>query len=316
MDGIIAVSRHGNDLLDAPGYPQSWFPVCLARDIDADTLAGVDILGTRVIVYRDGDGRAVVQSAWCPHLGADLSQGQRIEGQVRCPFHHWRFDTAGACAHIPTGDKIPPGARIFTFPSAEAWGLIWAFNGITPLFDPPRIPGTEQSSLAIETTLRGMRNATFALATSNGIDFQHLRTVHGLQAVAPDAISVRTYDIEYEIETVSHRHHGLITGTNTFAQHLRLSGGDMFMLFTGAPIDRDRIRSYFVIGVPKSGQTEADQHAALQALRGLTERLISEDEPIFETMRFRRGVLVASDRYLARFFKYVAEFPRAEPPEV
>jgi len=316
MDGIIASPHRGDGLLHGPGYPQTWFPVCLARDIADDALAGVDILGTRVIVYRDGAGRAVVQSAWCPHLGADLSQGERIEGHVRCPFHHWRFDTAGVCTHIPTGDKIPPGARIFTFPAAEAWGLIWAFNGAAPLFDPPRIPGATQAGLAIETILRGVRGATFALATSNGVDFQHLRTVHGVQAVAPDAISVRTYDIEYEIETASHRHHGLITGTNTFAQHLRVGGRDMFMLFTGAPIDGDRLRSFFTIGVPKAGHTEADQHAALQALRGFTERLISEDEPIFETMRFRRGVLVASDRYLARFFKYVAEFPRAEPPDV
>ncbi|TXL69831.1 Rieske 2Fe-2S domain-containing protein [Vineibacter terrae] len=315
MDGIIASPHRGDDLLHGPGYPQTWFPVCLARDVAADTLAGIDILGTRVIVYRDGGGRAVVQSAWCPHLGADLSQGQRIEGHVRCPFHHWRFDAAGACAHIPTGDKIPPGARIFTFPAAEAWGLIWAFNGATPLFDVPRIPGATAASLAVEATLRGVRRATFALATSNGVDFQHLRTVHGLPTVAPDAISVRAYDIEYEIDTASYRHHGLITGTNTFAQHLRVGGRDMFMLFTGAPIDRDRIRSFFVVGVPPADQDDADQRAALQALRGMAERLIGEDEPIFESMRFRRGVLVASDRYLARFFKYVAAFPRAEPPD-
>jgi hypothetical protein len=31
-------------------------------------------------------------------------------------------------------------------------------------------------------------------------------------------------------------------------------------------------------------------------------------------MRFRKGVLVASDRHLARYLKYVREFPRGAPP--
>jgi len=35
---------------------------------------------------------------------------------------------------------------------------------------------------------------------------------------------------------------------------------------------------------------------------------------VLNTMRFRKGVLVASDRHLARYFKYVSEFPRGQPP--
>jgi hypothetical protein len=42
---------------------------------------------------------------------------------------------------------------------------------------------------------------------------------------------------------------------------------------------------------------------------------LPEDEPILESMRFRRGTLVASDRHLARYFRYVSEFPRAAPPD-
>ena len=105
---------------------------------------GRDFLGTRVVAYRDAAGKPVVQSAWCPHLGADLSVGQIVDGRLRCAYHHWSFDGAGACAHIPTGDKIPSAARIFTYPSEEAWGLIWAFNGECPDFPLPRIPGAER----------------------------------------------------------------------------------------------------------------------------------------------------------------------------
>ena len=131
----------------AAGFHQSWFPLALADDVKRGQVVGRDFLGTRVILYRDPAGRAVVQGAYCPHLGADLSVGQVVEGQIRCAYHHWRFDCAGRCVDIPAGDKIPPGARIATYPSAEAWGLIWAFNGEAPLFPVPRIPGALESEL-------------------------------------------------------------------------------------------------------------------------------------------------------------------------
>ena len=126
-----------------------------------------------------------MQSAWCPHLGADLSLGQCVDGNIRCAYHHWRFDAAGNCVHIPTGDKIPPGARIFSYPTGEAWGLIWAFNGETPFFAVPRIPGVEQGDLAFEARLRGIRQVPPWVSTSNGVDFQHLRTLHNLPTRYP-----------------------------------------------------------------------------------------------------------------------------------
>jgi phenylpropionate dioxygenase-like ring-hydroxylating dioxygenase large terminal subunit len=143
----ISKGHNGNDgRLDGSGFHRSWFPVGLASDLDNGAVIGVDFLGTRIVAYRGAGGRAVVQSAWCPHLGADLSLGQCVDGQIRCAYHHWRFDAAGNCVHIPTGDKIPPGARIFSYPTAEAWWLIWAFNGETPLFAVPRIPGVNRTT--------------------------------------------------------------------------------------------------------------------------------------------------------------------------
>jgi phenylpropionate dioxygenase-like ring-hydroxylating dioxygenase large terminal subunit len=174
----------------AAGFHQSWFPLALASELGSGQVMGRDFLGTRVILYRDATGRALVQSAFCPHLGADLSVGQVVDGQIRCAYHHWRFDCAGRCVDIPAGDKIPPGARISTYPSAEAWGLIWAFNGEAPRFPVPRIPGAEERELVYETHFRGTRATDPWVAVSNGVDFQHLRTLHGLSAVDPDAVTV------------------------------------------------------------------------------------------------------------------------------
>ena len=205
---------------ETAGFHQSWFPVALASDVTSGRAIGQDVLGTRVVVYRDATGRAVVQGAFCPHLGADLSVGQVVDGQIRCAYHHWKFDCAGQCVDIPAGDKIPPGARIATYPSAEAWGLIWAFNGEAPTFAVPGIPGAEERELIYETHFRGTRATDPWVSTSNGVDFQHLRALHGLPVVDPDAVTVGEHSIEYRIEAPGFTQHGRITGVNTFSQHL------------------------------------------------------------------------------------------------
>ena len=290
-------------------FHRCWYPVALSRDLMPGTLIGRDFLGTRVAAWRDPAGKAVVQSAWCPHLGADLSGGQLAEGQLRCPYHHWSFDSTGACARIPTGDKIPAGARIFTYPAEEAWGLLWAFNGEQPDVAVPRIPGAGEGSIVYETLERGRRGWDTWVAVSNGVDFQHLQTLHGIPAVSrPERLEVEPGGIEFRVESPFHLQHGRISGTNAFAQHLRIGGNDMFMLFCGAPIEPGSSMGYIVVGVPK------DASERLPAVRVMADKLSEEDAPVLSAMRFRRGLLTASDRHLATYFKYVENFPSFVPP--
>ena len=55
-------------------------------------------------------------------------------------------------------------------------------------------------------------------STSNGVDFQHLRSLHNLPTSAPEAIDVGDYTIEYQVEATGYMQRGLVTGTNVFAQ--------------------------------------------------------------------------------------------------
>jgi hypothetical protein len=115
--------------------------------------------------------------------------------------------------------------------------------------------------------------------------------------------------VEFRVESPHHLQHGRITGTNTFAQHLRFAGQEMFQLFTGAPIEPGRSNGFFVVGVPKG------EAARLPDVKTMVDRLNAEDTPVLNTIRFRRGFLTASDHHLARYFKYVDEFPCFQPPE-
>jgi nitrite reductase/ring-hydroxylating ferredoxin subunit len=296
---------------DPAAFHQNWYPVALASEIDGGALVGQDFCGSRVVVYRDPQGRAVVQSAWCPHLGADLSVGSLAEGRLRCAFHHWSFDEAGRCAHIPTGDKIPPEARVATYPSAERWGLVWAFNGETPLYPPPDIPDADPQELVVRAFRYGVRPIETFVAVSNGVDFQHLRTLHGLQAAAPSLVETGRHGLEYTVENAHVLQHGRIVGTNCFTQHLRFGGNDMFMMFAGCAIARSKSMSYYVVGVLPGEGTEA----RLAGLKAFVDKLMAEDAPVLATIRFRKGALTAADVHLARYLRYVETFPAARPAD-
>lgn len=307
MGVVTAMTKRSlaHDRSPEEGFHRCWYPVCLARDLVAGAPLGRDLLGTRLVIWRAPDtGRPVVQQAWCPHLGADLSGGQIVEGRLRCPYHHWSFDGSGACAHIPSGDRIPPAARIFTYPTAEAWGLVWAFNGESPDYPVPGIPDATEETIAFEANARADVPFDGWIAVSNGVDFQHLQTLHGIPASAmPDEVTVDASGIEFDVQSPFHRQHGRISGTNCFAQHLRIGPKDMYMLFSGAPIEPGLSSGLFVVGVPKG---EEDR---LPEVRAMAERLQAEDAPVLRSIRFRRGLLTASDRHLARYLKYADAFP-------
>ena len=185
---------------------------------------------------------------------------------------------------------------------------MWAFNGETPDFDVPRIPDADENSIsfAARTSTVELRNLGRDVERCR---LQHLRTLHGIpNATLPEELAVDAGGIQFRIESPYHLQHGRISGTNSFAQHLRMGGKDMFMLFSGTPVEPGWSAGHFVVGVPKG------EEARLPEVHAMMQRLSDEDRPVLSSMRFRRGLLTASDRHLAHYFKYADEFPSFLPP--
>ncbi len=142
------------------------------------------LAGQQRVLFRTASGTLALLDAYCPHLGADLGVGGRVVGEsLRCPFHGFCFDVAGACVSTPYGGKIPPTAQIASHPVREHHGLLlgWVGSG-TPTFEIP----------ALDTTGWTAWHAhAFDLAThpqeiaENSVDVGHLAAVHDYQNVAP-----------------------------------------------------------------------------------------------------------------------------------
>ena len=258
-------------------------------------------------------------SAWCRHLGADMSMGKVIGDDVRCAFHHWQYGPDGVCTKIPASDTIPKAAKLFKFPTAEKWGLIWAFNGAEPLFDVPDFPGYSASDLDFRTAEAFDLPVEPWVPFTNSMDFQHLRVLHGLKIDCnPDQIHVGPYKIEYDVRFEDPQL-GIfdqsirVSGTNTIALSGKLNGMSVLSMATGTPTPDGRTHGWSVTATPLSEGDDETRAQRIQIGQAFFHRLIEEDTPIMSTIRFREGLLIDADRALAMFFQYVKKFPTAQP---
>ena len=105
------------------------------------------------VLYRTEGGEPVLLDAFCPHLGAHLGHGGKVEGDdIRCPFHAWKFGKDGACSEIPYTEKIPPKAKIRCNQIDERNGMIFAWHddeGAAPEWEVPDLPEALDAALAL-----------------------------------------------------------------------------------------------------------------------------------------------------------------------
>ncbi|HWL46580.1 MAG TPA: Rieske 2Fe-2S domain-containing protein [Sphingomonadaceae bacterium] len=303
-------------------YLKNWNPLMLAEDLPEGKIIGRDFLGTRVIVYRGPDGRPVVQSAYCPHVGADLAEGCLVEGAVRCAYHHWRFGPDGDCVEIPGETHIPRAVRIYPYPAAERWGLIWAFNGETPLFDLPEFPDIAEEDLYYRAFYHGKRPVEGWISSSNLVDFQHLQTVHNIPDPMPTSVDFGDHIISVRRETDTRSANTNLYGGTWLAAHTQLDGTDRYFMAGSSQLAPGWSESFFVVAMPRSRADalgEAAASAELEAQANYMDKLYGEDEPILFSIRFRgygKSALIRSDKYFGQFLQYMERYPRSAPFDV
>jgi phenylpropionate dioxygenase-like ring-hydroxylating dioxygenase large terminal subunit len=181
--------------------PRAWYVACLASELGSAPRP-VTILGTPLVLFRDGAGRAAALLDRCPHRNVPLSLGRVADGALECPYHGWRFDGGGRCTLVP-GLEAAPDAAATRAPShavREQDGLVWVWGAPeeAPAAAPPGLPDVP-GALVVTQALE--MQATVHAAVENALDVPHTAFLHrGLfrGAGTPRAITAivrRTADV-------------------------------------------------------------------------------------------------------------------------
>ncbi len=304
-------------------FHQCWFPVALSSEVAVGQVIGAPFLDGRVVIYRTSDGAVHVHSAYCRHLGADLSIGKVVDDRLRCPFHFWRYDGKGVCAAVPAGDPPPRQARLFDYPAAESLGIIWAFNGETPIHPVPRFE-LDEEDLVVDAFRNPLAmQVDSSIVFLNGFDLQHFKAVHGMaMEVDESQVVEREHTLTFKVKVHTPEFGDVelerkLWGTSSVSVQSVSDGRKVYLLHSLCPTSAHSTQGFLVNATPKVVTADPSELEAIQKILAQSHeyslRLVNEDAPIFDTIRFRADCMTASDRFLAFGIRYIRNFPRAHP---
>ncbi len=116
-----------------------WYVAAWDYELE-DGLLARTILGEPVVLFRGEDGAPVALEDRCCHRHLPLSLGDKVEGALRCGYHGLEFGYDGQCVRVPGQSKVPPGAKIQSWPVVERYRWIWIWMGDPDKADPALIP--------------------------------------------------------------------------------------------------------------------------------------------------------------------------------
>ena len=164
-----------------------WYAGAWSDEVGAHLFART-ILGEPVVMYRTAAGQPVALLDRCPHRLLPLSKGRLRGDMVECGYHGLTFDRAGVCIRVPGQERIPPAAKVKSYPVAEHLGLVWIWPGDPALADTAKLfdQAPQWAAAQGERPAWGLNRgpythvkANFQLLTENLVDPAHVSFVHG-----------------------------------------------------------------------------------------------------------------------------------------
>lgn len=301
-------------------FPVGWF--CVGEDsaLAPGALERVRAFGQELILWKGEDGQAHLNEAYCPHLGAHLGYGGRVEGNtLRCPFHGWKFDGEGRCVEIPYAKRIPPKAAVASWPVVVRNGLIFTWydpTGGAPRWEVPEVPEwgsdawTEPQTRSFEVRTHAQEMA------ENTVDSVHFKFVHGTPKIpemkaeiqghefhAFQGLTFKTRDGE-KLGRVDIHLHGPGVGITRFQGIV-----ETLLLITGIPIEAELHRTTIRFIIKKIDGSEAATRGVAKAFVEEITRQYNQDIPIWENKRFlEKPMLCDGDGPIPLLRRYYKQF--------
>ena len=303
--------------------PSGWFAVAVSDALAPGTLETVRYFDRELVVFRTEAGEAAVFDAYCPHLGAHLGHGGRVEGErLRCPFHGWGFGVSGACEEIPYAKRIPAGARATKFRTVERNGFVfvwWDAAGGEPWFEIPEVPEATSADWSRPDRYEWTVHAHGQELGENGVDQAHFHFVHGTtnvpvtessedgayrKAFSPIEMKTPRGDVKGGIDS---QLAGMGFATTRFTGIC-----ETLELATTTPIDANHVHVRYAFVQPRADGKDPEGGVAAAIIRDIVKQM-NEDVPIWEHKRYLgRPTLCDGDGPIADYRRWCEQF---YPPE-
>ncbi|TFG98625.1 MAG: Rieske (2Fe-2S) protein [Myxococcales bacterium] len=306
-----------------PRLPSSWYVVAWADEIVPGVVTRLHTLEQEMVAFRAADGSVAVLDAYCPHLGAHLGMGGRVEkGTLRCPFHGWRFDGSGSCVEIPYASRIPPRARVARQISVEKNGLVLVWfdeAGRPPFFEVPELPEWEDERYSRRwIRYEWILNTHPQEMVENGLDWHHFPTVHRMERPRNPRFRFEgptyTWDIDaakdYTLQDL--REDFDLGGENWGLGYsvTRQKGAFRTCIVTGmTPIDRGTVCIKLGVIARRDGESDEAIESALQKYVEEHAVVATQDFEIWENKLYRPNpILCEEDGPIAEYRRWVRQF--------
>jgi phenylpropionate dioxygenase-like ring-hydroxylating dioxygenase large terminal subunit len=175
-----------------------WYVVAWDHEIPENALFSRMVLGEPLLLFRTAGGDIVALEDRCCHRAAPLSRGRKEGDAVRCGYHGLKFDTTGMCIEAPGLDRIPPKAKVRTYPITvrNRWVFVWM--GDIEKIDDTLLPDNFSNESPDWKYLPGYLHydTNYLLICDNLLDFSHLSYVHEKTLGGSTAIALARPEIE------------------------------------------------------------------------------------------------------------------------
>lgn len=308
---------------------EGWYIVCPSEEIPIRGAQSFDLCGQKIAVFRGVDGEVRAIDAYCPHLGTDLSLGKVDGNLIRCFFHHWAFDDRGECQDIPCQPQIPARARVRAYATDEKYGFIWVHPNRDVTEGVAEFDELKGKKLVFWHDQPLERHCHHHICMMNGIDAQHLRTVHKLNVEMELSLNqnmtgnVIDFTMRGEIPSKTWRERLMrkILGKQ-YEYSMRYADGciglltmmkqvrwlpSLHMIYAYTPIapDKTRIQPIYVTEKKVGLLGKLVTRSLLLLTRLSYYFLRDEDGLIYDNIRFQPQVLLEIDAPLVKYMHYV-----------
>ena len=298
-----------------PEFPMGWFSIARSHELLVGEVKSVQAFDRELALYRTRSGEAVLQDAFCPHLGANLGVEGRVVGEtIRCPFHGWRFGKDGVCKEIPYCEEIPERARIRTWHTAEKNGEIYVWfhpENTGPQWDLPDLPELDDPNWTSPRYTEFLVPAHVQDIAENSCDPVHFQYVHRQPDVPPSEVTIEDngrilhlHSDASKAEIPSQLHAIVYNPGFAMVRNTYGPNAEMVMYNSAQPINRHETRMRWTLTVRR----EIEDVAGDDVMKGIIDGL-SDDYPIWANkVHKRRPVFCKGDETLVLFRKWVRQF--------